>query len=535
MCCSLLPSILDAAEDLIYIMAVEHDQFKYAYLNQAAQKASGITSQDYGRTFYEVYTAKEQLSMAYYLQNKYQKVRSARRSFRFEDGFLLPNGLLSGESIMSPIFDKNREVSYILCITRDSTARKEYEDKLRYYAYHDELTNLLNRRFLYEFATTPWAIWLIDLDNFKNINDTLGHDVGDILLITVAERLKQSLETSFIPIRLGGDEFLIAVDHVVAEPDKISGTILDAFTPPFPLSGRFMHITTTVGVSIGQGDLEISTLLRQADIALYHAKSLGKNQFHTYNEQHSYEQVIKYDYEIALSNCLANQELELLYQPIYDTKRKQIVSVEALLRWNKDHLKVIPPDLFIPVAEESGWIHPIGDWVIRQACRDYPAIADKYGTGVKIAVNISRVQLNDPSFSDRLLGILSEQNTPPSRLDLEITESVVMHNIEKVCQILHHLRKQGFTVSLDDFGTGYSSLSMLTQLPIDKVKMDRSFITQMNPPVIASLLNMAAALHLGVIAEGVEDEEQLNFLTKMNCPEIQGYLICKPVPLTELP
>lgn len=524
---------LHALEDCIYVMDWDGEQFRYRYVNRAAAVLSQIGSEHMGRTFAEVYAHEPE--MGKYLHHKYMKVVDKRVSIRFEDGTLLPTGALSGESILSPIFGERGEVTAVACVTRDMITSSERRQHLHHYAYHDELTQLFNRRFLYEFLHKSFGLFLIDLDNFKNINDALGHETGDTLLIEVAQRFRQSFGPPYVIARQGADEFIIVCETPIAKPEEQAKRILEVLDKPFLLGDRLIRVSASVGISTSPERTELSMLLRQADIALYYAKSKGRNRYHEYNESLRYDQVVKFDYEIALNQCIEREELLLHYQPIFDAARNQVVEVEALLRWNLGHKRLVSPADFIPVAEETGLIVPIGEWVIRQACKDLPQISEKFGPDVRVAVNISRVQFEEEHFVERLNAILAEEGVSPERFDLEVTESLVMRNLEEICAILDQLRAQGYTISLDDFGTGYSSLGILAQIPIDKFKLDRSFIVQMNPAVISALLAMARAMNLDVVAEGVEDGDQLIQLMNMGCPGIQGYLICRPMSVGDLP
>ncbi|NGZ74762.1 putative bifunctional diguanylate cyclase/phosphodiesterase [Saccharibacillus alkalitolerans] len=528
-----LARFLHALEDCIYVMDWDGEHFRYRYVNRAAAELSGIGSEHMGQTFFEVFGHEPE--MGRYLHHKYMKVIDERRSIRFADGTLLPSGALSGESILSPIFGPREEIEAVVCMTRDMAAGPERARNPHHYAYHDELTQLFNRRFLYEFTNKPFSLFLIDLDNFKNINDALGHETGDTLLIEVAERFRQSFGAPYVIARQGADEFIIACDKPTPYPEEKAKLILEALDRPFLLNDRMIRVSASVGISSSPERTDLSTLLRQADIALYYAKSRGRSRYHLYNEAFRYDQVVKFDYEIALNQCIEREELLLHYQPIFNASRSKVVEVEALLRWNLGHAGLVSPADFIPVAEETGLIVPIGEWVIRQVCRDFPKISEKFGPDVRIAVNISRAQFEEEHFVERLNAIIAEEGLTPAQFDLEVTETLVMRNLEEICATLKRLREQGYMISLDDFGTGYSSLGILAQIPIDKFKIDRSFIVQMNPAVISALLVMARAMDLDVVAEGVEDRDQLLRLVDMGCPSIQGYLICRPMGIEDLP
>ncbi|WP_052487537.1 putative bifunctional diguanylate cyclase/phosphodiesterase [Gordoniibacillus kamchatkensis] len=526
-----LPRFLDEIDDSIYIMKVENGEFTYSYVNRPATRFSGITTEDVGSTFF----AKNSEQMAHYLHRKYSRAVAERTAIRFEAGVVMPNGMVSGESIVTPIFGEDGEVEYVVCVTRDITAFKKTEELLRHYAYHDDLTGLGNRRYLLEHATGLSCIMLLDLDHFKKLNDTFGHDAGDALLVEVADRLRASFGDDYTLVRLGGDEFVLAAHGNAADPERVAEEILSVFCAPFPLKDRQIAVGVSVGVAIREDGEDVQTLLKHADIALYQAKGEGRRRYHIYESAARYDHVVKFAYELALSHAVENRELELLYQPIYNPFKRRIVGCEALMRWNRTPAEVVSPQEFIPVAEETGLIIPIGDWAVRQACRDWRELSKRYGPGFKVAVNISRIQLHDESFVDRILRMLQAEGVDPSALELEITESVVLHNVHMVQSILHRLRQAGFTISLDDFGAGYSSLSMLTLLPIDTVKIDRSFIRDMNAALVSAMLAMAKALNLQVVAEGVEEARHFVKLVEMDCPGLQGYYICKPVARDDLP
>ncbi|WP_322905974.1 EAL domain-containing protein [Paenibacillus sp. SGZ-1009] len=529
----LLALALDAIEDFVYVMRVHNEQFYYSYVNRSAAKFSSVSKQDLGKTFFDCYANEPE--MANYLHNKYMKALSAGKSTRFEDGNVLPNGNLSGESIISPLRDDDQRITHLICVTRDCTERSRYEEKLKFYAYYDELTHLFNRRFLYEYKIEIGTLLLLNIDNFKGINDMMGHENGDALLIQVAARIKQLFTDGEIICRLGGDEFLVVCQNMERVPHLTAQMMLRALSGPFILKDREVKITASIGIAPLRQDINTQTALRHADIALHYAKSQGRSRYHVFDTSLRYEQIIRFHHELALNHCLERDELQLLYQPIYSTEQQRVVIVEALLRWHKNHKQLVSPAEFIPVAEETGLIIPIGDWVIRQVCRDLPILQRKYGNRIRIAVNISRIQLDDPDFIYRLNRILEEERIDANCIDLEITESVATSNAVEEQSSLSKLREQGYTISLDDFGTGYSSLSMLTRLPIDKIKIDRSFVTQMNPPVLKALITMAEALNLQVVAEGIEDQQQWDRLVELGYKEFQGYWFSYPMPVGNLP
>ncbi|MFC5530516.1 putative bifunctional diguanylate cyclase/phosphodiesterase [Cohnella yongneupensis] len=521
----LLPGLTDEMEDSIYIMKVDAGQFRYVFVNRAATRLSGITMDAVGKSFFEANTPE----MAVYLQPKYSRVVQERRAIRFEDGNVLPNGVVSGESILNPIYGETGEVEYVVSITRDTSERRGYEDKLLNLAYHDDLTQLYNRRYLFESFRDLESIYLFDLDYFKKINDTFGHGAGDAVLVEVALRMERALGRDHLLVRLGGDEFVVAKAKGTASHEDVVEKIKRIFNDAFQVHDRQLKLSASIGVALRKEDEDVYTLLKQADIALYRAKSDGRKTHHVYEMEMKYEHVENFIHELELSNALERGELSLVYQPIYNYQFKRIIGSEALLRWNRCGTGFIPPVDFIPIAEETGLIIPIGYWVIREVCKFWKQFESSFSEPFKLSVNISRVQLNEPGFVDSILRILDSEGVSPRVFELEITESTVIHNLMAVQQTLRSLRAAGFTIALDDFGTGYSSLNMLTSLPLDKLKIDKSFIRDLNEPLITSILMMANALKLEVIVEGVEEEAQFRMLAGLNCWGLQGYYISMPL------
>lgn len=528
----LLQTMLDDIDDSIYIMKVSGMEITYYYVNRAATQFSGITMEHTGKTFFEANSNE----MAEYLYKKYARVVEKRQTIRYEDGVILPNGMLSGESILTPILNENEDISFIFSVTRDITERKQHENTLYHYAYQDELCNLYNRRYLLEHVSELATIFLLDLDNFKNINDTFGHQAGDTVLIEVACRLiEQFGDKRYALVRLGGDEFVV-VDSIVSErAEETAEKLSQLFQDLFQVNEHFLTVNVSMGIAQRKQDETIQVLLKQADIALYTAKRAGRKRYHLFEASSRYDHVENFIHELALSQAVAKDELRLHYQLIYNPASRKAVGAEALLRWQHANGHYMQPNDFIPIAEETGLIVPIGYWVIRQACKDWHQLKSIYGPLFKISVNISRIQLHEANFVEDVLHILDEERVAPSAMELEITESTTLHSLQEVQLILSKLREAGFTIALDDFGTGYSSLSMLTLLPLDKLKIDRIFIADGNVPLIASILAMAAALNLQVVAEGIETSDHFHMLADMQCWGIQGYYINKPVFYTDLP
>ena len=438
---------------------------------------------------------------------------------------------------------------------QDVTERKRSEEQIRYLAYHDSLTGLGNRLLCKERLAIQIAqarrnglvlgVLFLDLDRFKRINDTLGHSQGDELLRGVADRMVASVrDTDFVTrgdmadciSRLGGDEFtaLIAVGEV-HDLAKVARRILAALARPFALDGHEVVITGSIGITAYpfDGD-DVETLLRNADAAMYHAKDQGRNNYQFYAESMNEVAMRRLILENNLRRALEQEEFELHYQPKVDTVSRRIVGFEALVRWRDPDAGLIPPGVFIPIAEETGLIGPLGDWVLREACQQAVAWRDA-GHALPISVNLSAKQFRRGDLTRRILDILEQSGAEPSLLQLEITESTLMHDESSAIQDLEALRSRGIHIHVDDFGTGYSSFAYLRRLPVDALKIDRSFITEIatnadDAALVASIVAMARALRLHVIAEGVETAEQCALLESWGCHELQGFYYGRPAP-----
>lgn len=452
---------------------------------------------------------------------------------------------------ISTIYDKNQETINYVGVFSDITERKESEEYLKYLANYDTLTDLPNRvlfKARLEVAIEnakrydkKVAILFLDLDRFKGINDTLGHNVGDYVLKQVAERLSQNVRKSDTVARLGGDEFTIILPEIKKEDVAISvvNKIFKALTYPFFYKEQELFITTSIGITFYPDDaISIENLLKNADSAMYKAKEQG-NRFALYtpeiNDKLSRDRII----EQGLHKALDRAELTIYYQPQIDLKTKKIIGLEALLRWIHPELGYVSPAEFIPVAEQTGLIVPIGEWVIKEACRKNKDWQEKGYPSITLAVNLSARQFMDSNLVPTIIRILKETKLDPKYLDLEITESISIYNINKIIQILTELKAIGINVSIDDFGTGHSSLSYLKSFPITHLKIDKSFVDDIvsdksNLVIIKAIIEMAHGLDLKVIAEGVESKEQLLYLEKLNCNAAQGYIFSRPLPTLEI-
>ena len=428
--------------------------------------------------------------------------------------------------------------------------RMQAEEAVKFVATHDALTGLPNRTMFNQRLTHAlvqaerygWGlgVFFIDLDRFKIINDTLGHDSGDQLLREVAKRLTRSLRAADTVGRLGGDEFVVLVEQI-SDPRDLAGVghKLIAALGSVPLSDQEYHVTASIGVATYPDDgADVPTLLKNADIAMYRAKEQGRNAFQFYSAQMNVHSLERLTLESGLRRALERLELVLHYQPQVDIRRGHITGMEALARWQHPELGLISPDRFIQIAEETGLIVPIGEWVLRSAC-EAQGVWQRLGIpGIRVAVNLSPRQFVHGDLMRDVTRVLEQTGCPPSSLELEITESMVMHNPERAVEVIHQLKDMGVRVAIDDFGTGYSSLANLKRFPIDCVKIDRSFILDIpgdkgDMAITQAVIAMAHSLGLKVVAEGVETRQQFNFLRKHRCDEMQGYYFSAALPLEQ--
>ncbi|MFN4326991.1 MAG: putative bifunctional diguanylate cyclase/phosphodiesterase [Azonexus sp.] len=428
----------------------------------------------------------------------------------------------------------------------DISTQKAAEQRIRELADYDVLTGLPNRRLLQErFAQLlaaaerdqeELAVIFLDLDHFKRVNDSLGHSVGDELLCEVARRLGSVVRRVDTLARLGGDEFIFAMPgfHSAAAAD-VARRLLQVFARPFEIAGHELTVTPSLGLSIYPHDGEdLETLLRNADTAMYQAKEVGRNAFQFYSSEMNSKSLDRLLMESNLRRALQQKEFVLHYQPLVNLQSGLIVGVEALIRWQHPELGLIMPDRFIHVAEETGLINPIGDWVLCEACRQAQAWRDDGLPAVVMAVNVAPVQFRQSGFIEVVAGALATSGLEAGRLELELTERTVMHDADVNMGTLSALHRMGVELSLDDFGTGYSSLAYLKRFPVGKLKIDRSFVNDLETDpddwaIASTIVSMGRSLRMTVLAEGVETPEQLALLRKMGCDMAQGYLFSRPV------
>ncbi|HEY9737987.1 MAG TPA: EAL domain-containing protein, partial [Trichocoleus sp.] len=444
----------------------------------------------------------------------------------------------------------NNEESILVAIAASlggAIKRQQTEAQMRYQAFHDALTGLPNRVLfnqqlpvsltLAKQTQQTLGVFFLDLDRFKTINDTLGHAVGDLLLQQVTQRLVQALRQEDTIARWGGDEFTLILPNLPSPSNaaKIAQRLLDALKPPLLLDGHELHISSSIGIALFPQDGEdMTTLLQNADAAMYRAKEQGRNNFQFYTATLNSQASQRLTLENSLHSALDRQEFVIHYQPQINVDTGQVVQVEALLRWQHRELGLVPPQTFIPVAEETGLIVPIGEWVLRQACAQSHRWRRAGLPDLRVAVNLSARQLQHPDLVTTVATVLAETSLHPSALELEITETAAMRDIETTLETLQALQQLGVRISMDDFGTGYSSLSYLKKFPLQGLKIDRAFVHDVahNAPdraMVTAIIAMAQGLHLNVVAEGVETEAQVTCLRAMGCIEMQGYLFSPPL------
>ena len=425
-------------------------------------------------------------------------------------------------------------------VHEDITERSRQEAKIAHMARHDMLTGLPNRSLLHERLDLALncsrkdekvTLLFLDLDRFKEVNDTLGHRVGDSLLKAVAERLRDCVRKTDTVARVGGDEFVVmqATGDPSMEPEALASRIIEAISAPYEVEGHKLSIGTSVGIATSNGaNADGETLIAQADLALYRSKNEGRGTFSFFEEEMNIRARRRHGLEQDLRSALANGEFELNYQPLVNLERNEISSFEALLRWRHKVRGLVSPVEFIPIAEETGLIIPIGEWVIRQACAD----AATWPAHIKVAVNLSPVQFKGRALVESVFNAVAAAGLNPSRLELEITESALLHDSEQTLAMLRKLHQLGVQIAMDDFGTGYSSLSYLRSFPFNKLKIDRCFIASLSDcdsslAIVRAISGLGRALGLSITAEGVETQEQLDVIRNEGCTEMQGYLFSK--------
>ena len=487
----------------------------------------------YRNKFYELLNNKKSnyLNIEYRIKNKFNKVLWLK---------------IRGKKICE------EDGEYIYGSINDDTDRKEKEIKINYMSYFDEVTGVPNRRYFMENSekirevsllnNKIFALIFIDLDNFKYVNDTYGHAVGDIVLKSFCKKINKRLKGKYFLARFGGDEFVISIESINNEEEVIEVVeeIVDECNIPMKIDNKDIYNTVSIGISMCSNRGEpIQVLLKKADIAMYKAKSTGKNKFILFNKDMSE----KMDRELQLSRCIRksieNNEIYFLMQPKYWTKSKKVQGFEVLARWHSRELGFVSPVEFIPTAEDNGFIIEIGKLLIKDSFKKCKILKDKIGEDFKIAVNLSEIQIRDEELISFIKENIEAENINPKNIEFEVTETMIMTSLKNNVKVLEELKKIGVSIALDDFGTGYSSLNYLRKLPIDTVKIDKSFVDDIGKEfkdecIIEKIVELAHLLNLEVVAEGVENEEQFEFLKDIDCDMIQGYYFSKPKTFDEI-
>ena len=449
---------------------------------------------------------------------------------------------------VSPIKDHNGEITHLLAVKEDITVRKQHEEQLLRQMNYDNVTDLPNRVLGLDRLTqalarshrnnTTVALLFIDLDRFKNVNDTLGHSAGDRLLKEAGLRLCECIRGGDTVARMGGDEFTIILPDLQSpnNAEHVAEKIHSAFAQPFLIEGQELFITASIGITIYPMDADAPhALMQNADAAMYQAKELGKNRTQFFTRELNEQALERVKIENHLRRAIEQDEFSLHYQPIVELRSGRLVGAEALLRWQNAELGNVPPSRFIPLAEDAGLISSIGEWVLEDVCRQYAEWRDKSGLSIRISVNVSSRQFREGALVDTINRASREHGVPQDNLELEITEGLLMDDLPESKATFRELNAMGMRFSLDDFGTGYSSLNYLKRFPVRSLKIDRSFIQGVvdipdDAVLVQAIINMAHSMNLEVVAEGVETRDQLDFVRRNGCDLVQGYFFSKPVP-----
>lgn len=534
--------LVEMSPDIIAVIR----NWTFVFINKAGSKLFG-TSDMIGRHVLEFVSTENVRSIKDIVQKMDDNDNHIEKNY-FECQLLLSNGdVIDAEVSLMKILYEGRSAK--LVVGRDITERKKAQQLIHNMAYYDSVTNLPNRNMFKEHLINSLttngenqelAVLFLDLDRFKVINDTKGHSTGDLLLKDVADRIRSTVKSDGLVSRQGGDEFLILLEGMRKEEiEKIAQQIIDDFSRPFFVHCEEVFVTASIGISLYPYDgKDQETLIKNADTAMYLAKERGKNNYQYYNEGLNTQSTRKMVLEVGLRKALDTHQFNMVYQPQFELETGTIIGVEALIRWEHPKLGPISPVEFIPIAEETGLIVQIGKWIIQQVCKDHNQWKQHGHGSIKMAVNISVRQMQEQEFVSSVKQVLEEYNVDPNMFELEITESI-MQNINHSIVILKELKQLGVKIAIDDFGKGYSSLSYLKHLPIDKIKVDKSFVDDILDPthngsIAKAIIDMGHIMKFTVIAEGIEEEKQVDFLLKNNCKMGQGFFFSKPLPEHEI-
>ena len=532
----------------VTVFVKEAQSQRYILVNRAAEELWGVSRDDViGKTAHEIFPKPTADLIA---ANDTQFGQIGQPMSYAKHWIETPSkGSVLVETRRIMIFGDNGEPRYLLGVVENITERVRANERISYMAHHDLLTGLTNRALFLERIEEagarqksqgdPFGIFMLDLDRFKDVNDSLGHPAGDMLLREVAQRLKSILREHDVLARLGGDEFAILSSGDARNREDaglLAGAIIASLLKPFDIEGSTVAIGASIGIALAPDDgVEPNELMKKADLALYRKKSEGRNGFQFFDARMTADADARHQLAQELRNAVSNGEIEVHYQPIIDASTRKPCGVEALARWRHPTRGNIPPLQFIPLAEECGFIVPLGEWVLQRACTDAAA----WPSEIKVAVNLSPAQFKSSNLLDVILCALVELGLPPERLELEITESVLIESHVDVLSVIRQLKNIGVSIALDDFGTGYSSLSYLTMFPFDKIKIDRSFTQNMTKraecaAIVSSVLALGRGLGTVTTAEGVETEEQFELLRASGVNTVQGYLFGRPCPVSEI-
>ncbi|MCG8083332.1 MAG: EAL domain-containing protein, partial [Candidatus Thiodiazotropha taylori] len=550
--------IVNNSPDMIYLLDQEG---RFAFINDRVEGLLGydpkeIIGQHFSKLIFE-----EDINQANYTFNERRTGDRATRSTELRLNCKINDGPRYFESRTVPIelssigiysVDEDNQKSFIgtYGVARDITERKQAEELIKYQLHHDLLTNLPNRTLFRDRLNMAMAhskrtgkklvVMYLDMDRFKIINDSLGHYVGDELLKMVGQRLRSELREADTLARVGGDEFNLLIPEIndIQDARNLAEKILRLTAEPFLIKNEEIYISFSIGISVypSDGDTKDS-LIKHADIAMYKVKNSGKNGYAFYSDRMKSHFAASLDIENGLRKAISTDELCLYYQPQYNTREGKIVGVEALVRWQHPDKGIIQPSEFINVAEESGLIVPLGEWVLRKACQDMQRWQTEENIKLSLSVNISVQQLEMDQFVNKTLAIIKRHNLDRNVLELEITEHAIMQDMEKAIDTLSRLSHRGIRIAIDDFGTGYSSLGYLQSLPINTLKMDRSFVegikSKGDNSIVTAIISMARGLNLDLIAEGVESQTQIDQLNSAGCHLAQGFYYSRPLPEDE--